>query len=217
MEEKHDHCNSHGHTDHMKHRTRWVFSLIFISVCIFLIRPLMARQILYRASAYEASEMYQESIRQYKKALFIDGDNAEGWNGLAAVYKLADDIEGAINTYRKALEAEPQNRKALYSLGMRLALDKQRHEEAAGYWNQVRELGPESADEKEKYQFSYHELSLDALATYYRRLNDTDREADILEELRRHYPDSGKVREENRAIGDNPSDIGIREKKDTSP
>ncbi len=217
MEECHENCDDHIHTGHMKHRTRWVFSLIFIPVCILLIRPLMARQILYRASAYEASNMNQESIRQYKKSLFMDGDNAEGWNGLAAVYKLVDDIEGAIHAYKKALEAEPQNRKALYSLGMRLALDKQRYEGAARYWNQVRELGPESADEREKYQFSYHKLSLDALATYYRRLNDVDREADILEELRRHYPDSSKVREENQATEDNPSNIGIGEKRDTSP
>ena len=109
----------------MKHRTRWVLSLIFIPVCILLIRPPMARQIMYRASAYEASNMNQESIRQYKKALFLDRGNAEGWNGLAAVYKLVGDIDGAISAYKKALEAEPQNRKALYSLGMRSALDKQ--------------------------------------------------------------------------------------------
>ncbi len=51
----------------------------------------------------------------------------------------------------------------------------------------------------------------------YKRLNDTDREADILEELRRHYPDSSKMKEETQAIGSNPSNIGIREKRDTSP
>ena len=201
----------------MKHRTRWIFSLIFIPVCILLIRPLMAKQMLYRASAYEASNMNQESIRQYKKSLFLDGDNAEGWNGLAAVYKLTGDIEGAIHAYRKALEAEPQNRKALYSLGMRLALDKQQYEEAARYWNQVRALGPESADERKKYQFSYHNLSLDALATCYKRLNDADRAADILEELQRHYPDGSEVKKEAQVIKDNPSDIGAIGKSDTSP
>ena len=119
---------------------------------------------------------YQESIRQYKKALFINGDNAEGWNGLANVYKLSDNKEESIRAYRRALEAEPKNRKTLYSLGIRLALDKQQYAEAARCWNQVRELGPESTKEKEKYQLSYHKLSLDALATYYRRLDDNDRE-----------------------------------------
>jgi tetratricopeptide (TPR) repeat protein len=217
MEECHENCDDHIHTSHMKHRTVWIFSLIFIPVCILLIRPFMARQILYRASAYEASYMNQESVRQYKKALFLDRDNAEGWNGLAAVYKLAGDIEGAISAYWKALEADPQNRKALYSLGMRLASDKQQYEEAARYWNQVRELGPESADEREKYPFSYHRLSLSALATCYKRMGDIDREADILEELRRHYPDSSKVREETQAIEDNTSNIGIREKRDNLP
>lgn len=217
MEECHEHCDNHTHAGQMKYRTVWIFSLIFIPVSIFLLRPFIARQILYRASAYEASNMNQESIRQYRKALLIDGDNAEGWNGLAAVGKLAGDIEGAIGAYKKALEADPQNRKSLYSLGMRLASDKQQYEEAAIYWNQVRELGPESADESERYLFSYHRLSLAALATCYRRLNDSDKEADILAELRRHYPDSSKVREENQAIEDNPSNIGIGEKSSTSP
>ena len=159
MEEGHEHCDDHTHAVHMKYRTVWVFSLIFISVSIFLIRPLMARQILYRASAYEASNMNQESIRQYKKALFMDGDNAEGWNNLAAVYRIVGHIEGAIHAYRKALEAETQNRKTLYGLGMTFALDKQQYEEAARYWNQVRELGPENADERRKYQFSYQNAS----------------------------------------------------------
>jgi hypothetical protein len=78
-------------------------------------------------------------------------------------------------------------------------------------------IGPESADEREKYPFSYHRLSLNALATCYKRMSDIDREADILEELRRHYPDSSKVREETQAIEDNSSNIGIREKRDNLP
>jgi len=211
MEECHEHCDNHDHTIHMKYKTIWIFSLIFIPVCLFLIRPLVAKQLLYRASAYKASYMYQDSIRQYKKALFIDGDNEDGWIGLADVYKDTENVEEAINSYTKAIEAEPQNRRALYSLGMTLALKKQQYEEAKKRWDKVRELGPESADEKDRYRFSYHRLSLHSLVAYYRRINDPDREAEAQKELNSYYPDTRD------ASGDNPPNTGAWEGADTSP
>jgi Tfp pilus assembly protein PilF len=217
MEENCIFCDNHAHGGHIKYKTRWIFSLIFIPITIFLAKPFAAKQLLNRASAYEASYMHQEAIRQYKKGLFINEDNADGWNDLADVYKAVGDTEEAIRAYNKALEAEPQNRKALYSLGMIFALSKRQYEEAARYWDQVRELGPESADERGRYQFSYHRLSLDALAICYKRLNDADRAADVLEELRRHYPDDSEVAEKAQAIEGNLSDIGIRKKRETSP
>ena len=93
-----------------------------------------------------------------------------------------------ISAYRRAIEANPQNKKALYSLGMTLALQKQQYEEARDLWNRVRKLGPENAEERAKYKLSYHRQSLLSLATYYRRINDPDGEADAREELNRYYP-----------------------------
>ncbi len=217
MEEHHEHCDNHTHSDHIRYRTRWIFSLIFIPVSIFLIRPFAARQILYRASAYNASNMHQESIRQYRKALFIDADNAEGWNGLADVYKNTGITEEAIHAYKKALESDPLNRKALYSLGMIFAADKEQYEEAARYWNQVKQLGPESADEKDRYPVSYYRFSLLALATYYRRVGDADGEASIWQELHTYYPDESKVEEQIQATEDDFQETGEKEKADTSP
>jgi len=172
----------------MKYRTKWIFTLIFIPVCIFLIKPLVAKQLLYRASAYQASYMYQDSIRQYRKGLFIGGDNSDAWTGLGDVYKITEDVEKAISAYRKAIEIDPQNRKALYTLGMTLALKKQQYEEAKNLWTRLRELGPESVKEIAKYNLSYHRQSLLSLVTYYRRMNDPDGEADAQEELNRYYP-----------------------------
>ena len=190
MEDSHEHCDHHDHASHIKYRTRWIFSLIFIPVCLFLIKPFLAKQLLNRASSYSASFMYQDSIRQYKKGLFLDGDNSDGWIGLADVYKETGDVEDAINSYRKAVKAEPKNRRALYSLGMTLALKKQQHEEAKKYWDKVRELGPESADERDRYILSYHRLSLQALVSYYKRMDEPEREAEAQKELDSYYSDA---------------------------
>ena len=73
MEEDQVSCDIHAHSDNIKPRTKWIFSLIFIPACIFLLRPFITKQIVYRAAAYKASYMYQDAERQYKKAIFIDG------------------------------------------------------------------------------------------------------------------------------------------------
>jgi hypothetical protein len=62
-------------------------------------------------------------------------------------------------------------------------------------FERVRELGPESEAEKEKYLISYHMLALRALAIGYERSNDIDKAVSVLEELLRQYPNS-KVAEE---------------------
>lgn len=196
MENSHTSCENHDYSGHIKYRAIWIFSLIFVPVTLFLMRSFITRQILYRASAYETSGMHQESIRQYKKALFIDRHNAEGWNGLADVYKIIGSIEDAARLYRKALETEPGNRRALYSLGMLLALHKRDYEQAASCWNKVREQGPGSADERDKYPLSYHRLSLLSLETYYRRMNDADGEARIKQELHTYYPGESKMEQQ---------------------
>jgi tetratricopeptide (TPR) repeat protein len=188
MEEDQASCDIHTHSDSIKLRTKWIFSLIFIPVSIFLLRSFIAKQIVYRASAYRASYMYKDSLRQYKKAVFLDGDNSDAWTEMGDVYKIVEDVEKAISAYRKAIEINPQNKKALYSLGMTLALRKQQYEEAGNLWNRVRELGPESDEEKAKYKLSYHRQSLLSLVTYYRRMNEPDKEADAQEELNRYYP-----------------------------
>ena len=211
MEEDQVSCDIHTHSNNIKFVTRWIFSLIFIPVCIFLLRPFIAKQIVYRASAYKASYMYQDSIRQYKKALFLDGNNSDTWTELGGVHKITEDIEKAIGSYRKAIEVEQKNRKALYSLGMTLALKKQQYEEAKKYWDKVRELGPESAEERGRYRFSYHRLSLHSLVTYYRRINDPEREAEAQRELNSYYPGT------RGASGDDPPNTGAREGADTSP
>ena len=190
-----DHHHCHVDPVHVKYRTRWIISIILIPLCLFLARPLIARQILYRASSYQACRLYQESIRQYRKALFIHSANAEGWNDLAEVHKIIGEPDKAIEAYRRALESKPQNRKALYKLGMMMAISKEQPDEAMKLWSKAKEAGPESIGKRKNDPFDYHALSLRALATGYERSNHVDKAVNILEELVNRYPNDEPAKE----------------------
>jgi cytochrome c-type biogenesis protein CcmH/NrfG len=184
-----NHASSDDHIN-LRFRTRLIFALIFIPAVIFLMKPFIARQLLYRGASYAGSGLLQESIKHYKRGLFIDSGNAEGWNNLADVYKSVGDVDKAVKAYEKAIKADPRNKKALYSLGMIFGIHKDQYEKAMEYFDQVRKLGPESEAERSKYVISYHILALRALATGYERSNDIDKAVSVLEELLRHYPNS---------------------------
>ena len=166
MEEHHP---SPDNQTNIRFRSRLIFSLIFIPAVIFLMKPFIARQLLYRGASYAGSGQFQESIKHYKRGLFIDSGNAEGWNDLADVYKSVGDVDEAARAYEEAIKADPRNKKALYSLGMIFGIDKDQYEKAMEYFDQVRKLGPESEAERSKYVISYHILALRALATGYER------------------------------------------------
>lgn len=193
MEEHHASPDNHIN---VRFRTRLIFTIIFIPAVILLMKPFIARQLLYRGRSYAGSGLFQESIRHYRRGLFIDSGNAEGWNDLAEVYKSMRDMDKAAEAYEEAIKADPRNKRALHSLGMVFGVYKNQYEDAMKCFERVRELGPESEAEKEKYLVSYHMLSLRALATGYERSNEIDKAISVLEELLRHYPNSKGVEEE---------------------
>ncbi len=202
MEERH--ASSDNHIN-VRFRTRLIFTLIFIPVVIFLMRPFIARQLLYRGTSYAGSGLLQESVRHYRRGLFIDSGNAEGWNNLADVYKSLGRVDEAAEAYEEAIKADPNNKKALYSLGMIFGVYKDQYEKAMEYFDRVRKLGPESEAERSKYVTSYYILALRALATGYERSNDLDKAVSVQEELLRQYPNSKdaeeKLKELNVLIG----------------
>ncbi len=201
MEEHH--ASSDNHIN-VRFRTRLIFSLIFIPAVIFLMKPFIARQLLYRGASYAGSGQFQESIRHYRRGLFIDSGNAEGWNNLADVYKSVGDVDKAAEAYEEAIKADPRNKKALYNLGMIFGVNRDQYEKAMEYFDRVRKLGPESEAEKSKYVISYHILALRALASGYERSNDIDKAVSVLEELLRQYPNIKQAEEKlNKIRGQN--------------
>jgi tetratricopeptide (TPR) repeat protein len=199
-----NHASPDNHIN-VRFRNKLIFSLIFIPAVILLMKPFIARQLQYRGRSYAASGLFQESVRHYRRGLFIDSGNAEGWNNLADVYKSVGDVDKAVKAYEEAIKADPRNKRAFHSLGMVFGIYKGQPEDAMKCFERVRELGPESEAEKEKYLVSYHMLALRALATGYERSNDIDKAVSVLEELLRHYPNSkdaeAKLRELSGPMG----------------
>ena len=200
MEYDHENHEECAVSKNIRYRTKWIFSLVFIPMTIFLIRPFMAKQIFYRATSYQSCGLRSDSIRQYKKALLIDGDNADVWCSLADLHKEMGNIDEALKAYERAVVAELMSRRANYSLGMTLALYKQQYAEGMRYWERVREIGPEDADENGRYMVSYYKLSLSSLAIGYQKLNKIDKAIAILEELLEYYPKDEELAEKLKQI-----------------
>jgi tetratricopeptide (TPR) repeat protein len=201
MQEQQANCNNfyNHHQCHRKPATRRFFSVVFVIAAIILLKPLMVNQLLNRADAYSTFGLYQDSVRQCKKALLFDKDNREAWNRLGSNYKNEGDIKKSIETYEKAVQIDSQNRVALYDLGMIYALRKN-YSKAVLYFEQVRKLGPETPEQQAENVLSYHKLSLDVLALSYERLQDYDRAVMILKELKTYYPDYTQADERLRRL-----------------
>ncbi|MFA5062985.1 MAG: tetratricopeptide repeat protein [Candidatus Omnitrophota bacterium] len=187
--EEHCHCSCSHANNQDKQKgivLRWLVSLIFIALSFIVMRPFIARQLLSRASSYMACELFNDAIRSYKKAVFMDNRNITAWNMIGYSYKISGDLKNAVNAYQKVLKTDPQDRSANFSLGVILASEK-KYKEAVPYFEQIRAFGPEKKG-LEIDIASYHKSSLRLLADCYGALEEIKKRDAVLEELRRYYP-----------------------------
>lgn len=63
---------------------------------------------------------FDEAIKQYKKALFVDPKFAEAWCNLASVYGMKSEYNNALSAFNKALAIDPQYGKAMYGKAVTL-------------------------------------------------------------------------------------------------
>jgi tetratricopeptide (TPR) repeat protein len=192
----HDHnincgCKEHrrGHDkSHLRDFcSRSVFCFLFVAVSIYLLRPLLVQQLMMRASTYVSYPLYEDAIRQYKKALFFGGDKSGIHVSLAYLYRSKYDIAQAKAEYFRALRLDHQNASVLFDLGMIYFMEK-RYREAIGYFDSVIGLGPEYQHNAALNHISYHNSSLRMLAVCYEELDRKVEEKRVLHELLRFYP-----------------------------
>jgi tetratricopeptide (TPR) repeat protein len=81
---------------------------------------------------------FQKCFESFKKALELDPDYASSYNGLGEAYRLADNLDGAIDCWEKALQLKPDFEEALYSLGL-AHFDKGETAKALAYLNRYKE------------------------------------------------------------------------------
>jgi tetratricopeptide (TPR) repeat protein len=167
---------------------RWSFSVIFVLVALFAIKPLIINRLVARAEAYSSYGLYNNAARESKKAIFLDNDNTRAWNTLGSAFKSQGDVDNAVNTYLNAVNVNPANKIAHFRVAMIFALEKN-YNRAIPHFEFIRYLGPESPDMLAADQFSYYRSSLEMLSLCYERTAKPDKMQNVLEEMARTYPD----------------------------
>jgi tetratricopeptide (TPR) repeat protein len=183
--------------------TRWSFSIIFVLVALFALKPLIINRLLARAEAYTSYGLYNNAIRECKKAIFLDGDNTLAWNTLGGSYKNQGDLDNAVTTYLTAININPTNKIAHFRVAMIFALE-QNYNRAIPYFERVRLFGPESPPVLTSDSFSCYRSSLEMLSLCYERTGKLDKLQNVLEELARTYPDYTKAADKLQILRQSP-------------
>jgi tetratricopeptide (TPR) repeat protein len=173
---------------------RWSFSIFFVLVALFALKPLIINHILARAEAYASCGLYNNSARECKKVILLDGDNSRAWNTLGSSYKSQDDLDNAVNTYLNAINIDPANKIAHFRVAMIFTIEKN-YNRAISHFEYIRSFGPESPAVLASDSFSCYRASLEMLTLCYERINKLDKLQSVLEDLARTYPDYTKAAE----------------------
>jgi len=131
------------------------------------------------------SELFNDAIRSYEKAVFIDKKNVMAWDMLGYGYKSNGDLGKSIYAFHQAIKADPKDKSANFSLGVILASEK-KYKEAIPYFEQIRALGPQERGLVIDIS-SYHKSSLKLLVSCYEALKEFKKRDAVLEELHRCY------------------------------
>ncbi|MDO9464973.1 MAG: tetratricopeptide repeat protein [bacterium] len=149
------------------------------------------KQLVSRASSYMTCELFNDAIRSYEKAVFIDKKNVKAWDMLGYAYKSNGNLEKSMYAYHQAIKADPKDKSANFSLGVILASEKE-YKEAVPYFEQIIAFGPDEKGQAIDI-VSYHKSSLRLLANCYEALNEFDKEDRTLKELQKYYPQDSSM------------------------
>ena len=91
---------------------------------------------------------FEEAIRQYKRAIFVEPRLSDAWCNLGNAYGMKSEYEKAIEAFDKAIEIDPKYGKALFGKAISLR-NAGRQEEALALANKILEM----YDDKQVEQF----------------------------------------------------------------
>ena len=182
-----------------KPANRWSLSVVFVLLALVALKPLIVNRIVSRAEAYSSFGLYNNSVRESKKAILLDGTNTSAWNVLGSAYKSKGDIDNSVNTYLNAVNINPTNKIAHFRVAMIFAL-AQNYNRAIPHFEYIRFLGPELSEQMKTEAFSFYRSSLEMLVLCYERTGRPDKLQKALEDLARTYPDYTKNMEKKQAL-----------------
>ena len=172
--------------------TRWLVTAAVITMAAVLLRPPIARQVIVRGDGYLNYGMFQDAVRQYRKAIFIDPrqDRARNWLGYAL--QKSERTEEAIRVYRQAIEINPDNVVAWHDLGLIYAGRKE-FEQARDYFAKAVEISSRENPEVDD-PLSYRVSSLRFLGLCQERLGEFEEAISTFQELLAVQPEDGAAK-----------------------
>jgi len=93
--------------------------------------------------AFSATGNYEESARQYRRALELDSGRDDAYDGLAAAYAHLDRLAEAEQLYKQAISLRPEYWATYNRLGL-FYMAHARYEEAVSMFSEVVSLAPDS-------------------------------------------------------------------------
>lgn len=121
---------------------------------------------------------YGDAFRYYNKALALNPDSAEAYNGLGFVNDIRGDYDDAFRCVRKALELKPLFPEAYYTLGW-IYLDLEQYEEAFNSYTKALDMKPN------------YPAAQNGLGKYHEKMGDLDKAVKSFQkalDLRPEYP-----------------------------
>ena len=197
MKEIEEHCScGHSHEGEASIRPakKLKFSIIFIILALFVLKPFLYAQVFKRGCAYLACPLYDDAIRQYKKALFLNRQSDDAWDWLGYAYKSKGDVRKAIGVYEEAIKVNPNNIKAHFGLGMIYLMNKN-FDTAAGHFRYIIAMGKEKETSSPLDIISYHHSACNMLIACYEKMGEKDQMIRAARITLKLYPDDKKAKD----------------------
>jgi tetratricopeptide (TPR) repeat protein len=172
-----------------KPRTRWSLSIVFVTLALLALKPVIVDRLVSRAEAYTSYNMYNNVERECQKAIWLEGGNIRAWNLLGNAYKSRGDMTNAVSIYLNAININPANKVAHFKVAMIFTLDKE-YNRAIPHFELLRLLGPETQSDLARDSFSYYQASLEMLSLCYEKAGRTDKVNDIIKDLAQTHSSS---------------------------
>lgn len=147
--------------------------------------------------------IYEEAIKQFKKAIEKKPDYAEAYNNLGVAYIGAEKFDDAVNALEKAIELSPRFTEAYFSLGRAYYLNKEYYKAIDAFTNLIGKNPDDNLLVNAYYHLSLIFMdkgqpkdsaeALTAAATIYEKHGDVEKAIEELETAVGIYPDSASA------------------------
>jgi tetratricopeptide (TPR) repeat protein len=108
---------AHEHLN-IPYSVRLAAVLVTVPLALFFLKPAVGRLIDDRVTAYMAGGRFAQAERVAEKGLWLEGDKAQSWFRVAAVYGATEKYDDAFRAYDRGFKIDPYDTKARFDSGL---------------------------------------------------------------------------------------------------